>query len=507
MNIRLMQPRTFSHRALIHTVALLLTLLPATGLAQTKIKPGFNLFSPQQDVEVGQQSAIEAERQLPILRDARATEYVNRLGQSLAAQAPGERYPYSFKIINASDINAFALPGGPVYVNRGTIEAARSEGELAGVLAHEISHVALRHGTNQASKAYLAQAGLGILGGILGGGTAGNIIGAVGGFGLNAVFLKYSREAETQADVEGAQIMAKAGYDPREMANFFETLRREAGRDPSKVENFFSDHPSPANRIERIQQEAASLRVQPRSREIGGFGEVRSMLASMPKAPSMAQIAQRGPAVGSDTRGRDRSRDRLPADVRVEPPSSSMNTYRQRDGIYEIAYPANWRAYPSNDGIGVTFVPEGGSVDVNGQPQVAYGVVVNHYVPIGDNSLYSGRNLRGSNRNPGGSRLSLAEATNDLVNTITQNNPYLRAANNSEQRGRLDSRNALTMTLMGRSPITGRDERVQLYTRAMDDEHIFYLLFIAPSDEYRDYGRTFERMLQSLKINDAVMHR
>src|SRR6266508_5944997 len=130
-----MWKRQLSQRAPAYAIALLLLLMPMTRLAQTQVKPGFNLFAPQQDVEIGQQSAVEAEKQLPILRDSRATEYLNRLGQALAAQAPGERYTYTFKIVNASDINAFALPGGPVYVNRGTIEAARSEAELASLVA------------------------------------------------------------------------------------------------------------------------------------------------------------------------------------------------------------------------------------------------------------------------------------------------------------------------------------------------------------------------------------
>src|SRR5207244_5658631 len=160
-----------------------------------------------------------------------------------------------------SDINAFALPGGYVYLNRGVLEQARNEGEVAGVLAHEISHVALRHGTHQASKAYLAQAGIGILGGILGGkvgqGTA-DILNAVGGIGLNALFLKYSRDIETQADVRGSQILAASGYSPADMVGFFQTLERA---DTSKKTNWMSDHPAPPDRIARIQQEAKLLHV------------------------------------------------------------------------------------------------------------------------------------------------------------------------------------------------------------------------------------------------------
>src|SRR3982751_2207549 len=195
-------------------LVLMIVCTAAVADAQTKIKSGFNLFSPEQDVEVGQQSAAEAEQQLPILNDAQINSYVNQIGQRLAAHAGGPQFQYRFRVVNQADINAFALPGGFIYVNRGVLDNARNEGELAGVVAHEISHVALRHGTHQASKAYLAQAGISILGGILGGhvgqGTA-QVINAVGGFGLNALFLKYSRDAETEADVRGSQILAASG--------------------------------------------------------------------------------------------------------------------------------------------------------------------------------------------------------------------------------------------------------------------------------------------------------
>ncbi len=244
-------------------IALVTVLMLSAGIAdaQTKIKAGFNLFSPQDDVNVGQQSAAAAEQQLPMLNDAQTNAYLNRIGQRLAANAGGPQFQYRFRVVNASDINAFALPGGFVYVNRGVIDTASNEGELAGVVAHEISHVALRHGTHQASKAYLAQAGISILGGILGGHVgegAAQIINTVGGIGLNAVFLKYSRDLETQADIRGAQIMAASGYNPRDMVAFFQKLERV---DTSRKTNWMSDHPAPPDRIARIQREQQMLSV------------------------------------------------------------------------------------------------------------------------------------------------------------------------------------------------------------------------------------------------------
>src|SRR5437762_3246446 len=280
-------------------IAVALAMSVGIADAQTKIKSGFNLFSPQDDAQIGAQSAVEAEQQLPIVRDGSVENYVNRIGQRLAANAGGPQFRYQFKVVNASDINAFALPGGYIYVNRGVLEQAHNEGEVAGVLAHEISHVALRHGTHQASKAYLAQAGISILGGILGGkigqGTA-QVINAVGGIGLNALFLKYSRDLETQADVRGSQILAASGYSPVDMVNFFQTLESV---DKARKTSWLSDHPAPPDRINRIEQEARLLHVaQNPTTNVAGLQSVQSRLRGYGSAPTMGQIAQTAASSG-----------------------------------------------------------------------------------------------------------------------------------------------------------------------------------------------------------------
>ena len=216
---------------LVGTLVLCAPLVAQDATSRATPTPGFNLFSVEQDIEIGRQSAVEAERQLPLLRNRNVDRYLNKIIGKLAAKTPGARYPYAIKAVNAADINAFSLPGGPMYVNRGLVEAARSEAELAGVLAHEMAHVALRHGTHQASKAYLSQAGLGILGGLLGknGNNTSQIVNAVGGLGLNALFLKFSRDAEYQADRLGAEVMAAAGYNPVAMATLLRAPPQRAG--------------------------------------------------------------------------------------------------------------------------------------------------------------------------------------------------------------------------------------------------------------------------------------
>src|SRR5689334_6522551 len=246
-------------------IALAIFMMPIATLGQTQIKLHNNKFTPADDVRLGRQAAAEAEQQFPLLRDSQVQSYVESVGQRLVAAIPPEfqhpEFRYYFKVINASDINAFALPGGPMYVNRGMIQAAKTEGEMAGVMAHELSHVALRHGTAQATKAqkYGLLAGiLGIGGTILGGPGLGQL--AQGSVGV--YFLKFSREYETEADLLGARIMANAGYDPRDLANMFRTIESQGGGGGG----FLSDHPSPSNRYARINQEAQLLRVNTAAR-------------------------------------------------------------------------------------------------------------------------------------------------------------------------------------------------------------------------------------------------
>src|SRR5262250_1247669 len=226
---------------------------------RTQLKPGWNMFSPQQDVQVGKQAADDAKRKLPMCNSRKADSYLTQLGKRLTdhLNTNGVQYPWEFHCVNDRSINAFALPGGYVFVNRGAIEAADNEAELAAVMAHELSHVALRHGTNQATKAQAAQAGVGIFGAIFGGSTGGALLTQLGSFTAGGVLLKYSRSAETQADVMGTQVLYDSGYDPRAMAQFFEKLEQETkGKNPPE---FFSDHPNPEHRLERVEEEIDKL--------------------------------------------------------------------------------------------------------------------------------------------------------------------------------------------------------------------------------------------------------
>jgi len=464
--------------------ALMLALTLAAGVAdaQTKINPGWNMFSPQQDVEIGQQSAVEAERQLPILNDRNVESYVNNIGQRLAQNAGGPQFQYRFRVVNASDINAFALPGGYIYVNRGIIENSRNEGELAGVMAHEIAHVALRHGTHQASKAYAAQAGLQILGGLLGGKVGNNtaqILNTVGGIGLNALFLKFSRDLETQADIRGAQILAASGYTPADMVSFFHQLENV---DKAKKTSWMASHPAPPDRIARIEKERQVLR-EPATptQNVAQLNSVKSTLRGYGTAPTMAQIAQgTSTSTGSSNPPMTSS-----SGVRVEAPSRAWSQYTNQTRSYAVAYPSNWRVY--EQGFGVTIAPEGGVGTVSGRSEVVYGAIINHYEPQSH-----------------GGRVTMQSATTDLLNQIRQASPHLRVISGSTQQLQTSSGStALAASLSGRNPNTGIDERVTVVTRALPDGHLIYLVFVTPESDARNYSTVLNQMVSSIQVADA----
>jgi Zn-dependent protease with chaperone function len=474
-------------------------------VAQTTTRydqPGFNLFTVNQDIELGRQSAVEAERQLNLLNNRGIDNYLNRIVQRLAVQAPGARYPYQVKTVNAAEINAFSLPGGPIYINRGALEAARNEDELAGILAHEMSHIALRHGTNQASKAYLSQSGLSILGGLLGRqSSATRVVSTIGGVGLNAVFLKFSRDDEYQADRTGAQMMARAGYDPNAMASLFQQLRAIQGRDPGKVEQFFSDHPAPADREARIRQLAGSLNTV-RGTPVGGYQSMRTTLSRLPGIGS-GQVITQNPVPPYETPTTPQ------VTLQIQPPSTRFESFEQPNGFFTVAYPDNWQAFPS--GLAVSLAPQGGIVTAaDGRQILLYGVIVNHYAPFeGDSARWLGslQHSYAPFEDRTRPRRTLEDATDDLIRQIERSNTYLVAQDNSARSEMIDGQQGYEVQLAGRSPVTGEEERVSVHTRGLSDGHVVYMLTVVPGSDYSSTQRIFARMLRSLAVNDEAAHR
>jgi Peptidase family M48 len=433
-------------------------------------QPGFNLFTPEQDVEVGRQSAQEIERQVPLLNDAPTLNYIRALGAKLVAKAPGEKFPYQFNVVATRDINAFALPGGFVFVNAGAIMAAKDEGELAGVIAHEITHVALRHGTNQASKAYIAQKGLGILGRVFGrDSNIGQVVGEVGGTGANMLFLRFGRTAETQADLEGARIMADAGYDPRDMAAFFKTLEEQGGQ---RTPEFLSDHPDPGNRIQSINQELPSLHVSAKPvHDTPEFEQVKARLTgsrAQGGLPSQAQPQRKGPSDPNN----------VPQGSRPPRPSASFKQFRSQDGSFALEYPDNWDALVADDS-NMIFAPKGAYGEMNGAVMVTHGIFTGAVDPQ-------------SNR--------LDAATEAFVRQQLSANPDFRV---QEQPRAVDlggGRAGYATVVAGPSAVTGVTEIDVIYTTATSDGRLFYLITMAPEDEFEAYQPAFRQIIASVRL-------
>src|SRR5688572_23524377 len=249
-------------------------LLAIAGLA------AITLVSVDDEIAIGKQANAQVQKQLPVLRDQQTIGYLRGIGQRLVRQAPGPRYPYTFSAADYREINAFALPGGPIWIHRGVLHAATNESQLAGVLAHEIAHIAQRHAADQLTSLTLTNWGLGLLGAVLGNSGGASAAQMAAGFLANGVFLKFSRDDEREADQVGLQIMRRAGWDPRGMVELFEVLRREGSRDPGSVEMFFSTHPPPQDRIRLLQSVVG--RTPAGRRDTAQFQTVKARLRRMP---------------------------------------------------------------------------------------------------------------------------------------------------------------------------------------------------------------------------------
>jgi beta-barrel assembly-enhancing protease len=459
-------------------IALLLCTVMAVAQG-TKITPPKNGYKPSDDVQIGREAAAQVSKELPLLpENGDADTYVERVGAVLAAAIPAEfqhsEFRYTFSVVNASDINAFALPGGPMFVNRGMIEAARSEGEMAGVMAHEISHVALRHGTAQATKSQGAGVQLGAIGGaILGaiiGGNVGDIVTQGTQIGVGAYLMKYSREYETQADVLGAQILARAGYDPLDLARMFETIEKEGG---NRGPEWLSSHPNPGNRQERIAQEARLLRVSAaRHNQSSEFSAIQTSLKRMPAARTMSEIASSNPQPNTG------SGSRYPDDARVggdvAPPSTRYRIFDSE--LFRISVPENWME--SGDNTSVTFAPDGAYGNQGGESVFTHGAIVG----IADVSASD-----------------LQSASDKYISGILQGNSYL-TADGRYQQTRLDGRKALARRLSGVSRITNQTEVVDVYTTMLSNRQLFYVLQVTPANARRQYTKAFNDMLRSLRF-------
>jgi predicted Zn-dependent protease len=481
-------------RVLACILAFLLTdILPSAAVTKGPElpDPGRPGMSKEEQEQLGLKVMAQVYKQMPVLPDwSPITQYVQRLGKRLETVIPQQySWPYQFHVIQQKEINAFALPGGPIFVNVGTITAAGNEAELAGVMAHEMSHIYMQHTAKAAPRQTWGQV-LGALGGIFGGGTLGSLARAGIQLGAGSILLRYSRNDEAQADSVGAIVMYKDGYDPRAMAEFFQKLEKEGGG--SGGPQFLSDHPNPGNRVEAVEKEIAEW---PRKNFVASssadFSQVKQE-ATKVKAYSGQEIAEGAKqGIWAKTNAESGATPRnLPVDEsegtesgggqlsnvsysQVQP-SGNFRTIRQNG--FSVSAPENWEAHNSESGV--LMAPQAGVAG----GAIAYGVIVNKART---------------------NAASLDEATQQLIRSLQQSNQDLQQPADIRTI-RVNGVSARSADLIGNSPVQQDGQAVRehdwLVTVPSSDGELVYLIFIAPEKDFSRLQPTFERMLDSLQL-------
>ena len=485
------------HRSVAILLISLLTtpVWAATPAVPQLPNPGTVRMSKQDQEKLGLQAAGEVYKTMPVLPDSNPmTRYVQRLGRRLVAQIPQQySWPYEFHVIAQKEINAFALPGGPMFVNVGTIAAAQNEAQLAGVMAHEMSHVYEQHSAKAATstKRTIAEI-LGAAGGILGGSAVGDLARAGIQFGAGTLLMRYSREDESQADAVGAIIMYKAGYNPMELANFFEILNKQGGSPPQ----FLSDHPNPGNRSTAIEKEirnwphktyqassnefqsANGIALKTRSytaQEIaegaktGRWAKENMQSGAVPESMKQSVSAAANPAAAGSPE--------TIANVTLEQVKPSGDFTQASGNGFSISYPSNWATASGQNSL--TIAPKAGV----GQNAIAYGVVIS--------------GARDSNAN------SLDQAAQDLIQNLQQSNPGMKQ-NGSIRSTSVNGTQGREVDLSSASPIQQNGaplpERDRVVLVPVSNGNFLYLILISPERDFGALEPTFEKMLGSLRI-------
>ena len=442
--------------------------------------PGQVPVSRQEQEKLGLQVAGEVYQQMPILPDSDpVTRYVQQLGKQLQSVIPQQYdWPYQFHVVQQKEINAFALPGGPIFVNLGTIDSAANEAQLTGVLAHEMAHVYMQHSIKQMQKNQVPNliSGLGQILGQMIGGTGGALASIGGQFGGGILSMKYSRADEAQADAVGAIIMYKAGYDPRQMAVFFETLEKQGG---SGGPQFLSDHPNPGDRYQAVSDEVRNWPPKNYGTNTTQFTQVRQQAQSRRAytAQEIAQMAKSGQIHNAS----------LPAGVprpgTTENVSSSRvmpsgNFQLLNTQAFSIQHPSNWQARQQG-GSGVVIVPEAG-VSQNG---IAYGTMINSFQPQNSETL--------------------SDAVLELYSDLAQHNPGLRVIGSHSIT--VKGVQAKSVDLMSQSPLGSSGQPLQerdwLVALPFQQNSVIYLVFVSPESDFSRLQPTFVQMLRSFRLN------
>ena len=451
--------------------AVFVSLSVASVIAATppikELKPGFNLFSAQQDIQLGKEAAAQIEKTMPVVKNEDLTGYITRIGARLAKSPRAGTFPFNFSVVNDKSVNAFALPGGPMFVHTGLLSLVDNESQLAGVLAHEMSHIALRHGTHEASKANLLQIPAALAGAVVGnGGMLGQLAQLGIGLGTQSILLKYSRSAERDADINGARMMQDAGYNPMEMARMFEKLEKLDGGGQRTAE-WFSDHPSPGNRVQYVDEEIKRLPPVARYSELepATLTRAKAVVAKLPEPPKRRQ-------------------DQAAPVAAVTAPSAarpSGRTLQYQSKAFSVAYPGNWQTFGEQDGSAVTIAPKEALMQgARGQTQIGYGLMASFFFPQTRDT-------------------DLRRLTDLLVGQLGQGNSSLRRSTGKVRNINVGGKKGIVTPLESASPYQGETE-VDLLLTVQRPEGLFYMVLIAPGSEWSQVEGVFNSMVSSVRF-------
>ena len=419
------------------------------------------------DIQIGREYAAQVEQQMHVVPNEELTAYINRVGQRLVATGLLDRdFPYSFKVVQDPSINAFALPGGPMFVHTGLIAAAETEAQMAGVLAHELSHVSLRHSMANAAKQSTIS-GLGaiagaVLGGMIGG-ELGNLAALGTQMGSQAWAMKYSRTAESEADLLGSYVMAKAGYNPLELAQFFEKLEKQMGGDPGTVAQWFSSHPNPGNRDKAIEAQLPYMQQGPYAAHEGDLDKMRQIVKALPAAPK-GKGGQQGPKP-------------LPAGS-AAPEFQISPSFRQLDaGGFSLGVPDNWKVGGNQQSGQMEILPEGGVLEGGA---IGAGIMIGTYKP---------QQAR-----------TFQDAHQELVQNLNQQNQGQMQADGQPQPLQISGRDALLSRMASPSPYQGAKEHDFVISVGVQNQ-LLYFVFVGPDARWPQLEPVYLKVLQSVRIN------
>jgi Zn-dependent protease with chaperone function len=434
---------------------------------QKEVKIQKTSLSRDQEIQLGKQAATEVERSMEIVHNQAVEAWLNRIGGQLAKQPQANAYPYYFKLLNDESINAFALPGGPMYVHTGLIRAADDESEVAGVLAHEMSHVALRHGAAQMGKAQTWQTIAGLAGaaaGMTGGGIIGDAVQMGSGFGVASVLSKFSRGYEQDADLNGARMMASAGYNPIELASFFEKLEAQLGSaaSPKGLQAFFADHPSPGHRREYIEQDITFYPQKSYTASSGEFAQIQKLVATIPP-PKKRPGAAMAPT-------QPKQRD-------IPPGFRDLQT-----NGFAIAYPGDWKAGKAQSGGSIYIVPQGGvAKQQSGGIELIAGAMVDYYQPQKEST-------------------DLQALTNEYLDSLKRGDANMKIA--GTQPAQVGGKKALFTKLTTRTSFQDDPNQVVYLYTVSREEGLWNLALAAPQSKWNAAEPILKQIANTVQFPD-----